>query len=113
MERQKLPNATLVLVLGILSIIGCCCYGVPGVLLGVITIIVANKELKTYNENPEIYTDAGNVKAGRIMAIIAVILSVLFILGIFFMLNTLGLSLEDLQNEELLREKLEELQNQQ
>ncbi len=30
MNEQKLPNATLVLVLGIISILGCCCYGIIG-----------------------------------------------------------------------------------
>lgn len=30
MEQQKLPNATIILVLGILSIVTCCCYGIVG-----------------------------------------------------------------------------------
>ena len=35
MERRNLPNGTAVLVLGILSIITCCCYGFIGLILGI------------------------------------------------------------------------------
>lgn len=43
MEQQKLPNATLVLVMGILSIIGCCFYGLPGLIFGIVAIILEEK----------------------------------------------------------------------
>ena len=36
MEKQKLPNATAVLVLGIASILTCCCYGIIGLILGIV-----------------------------------------------------------------------------
>jgi len=111
MEKQTLPNSTLTLVLGILSIIGCCCYGLPGILFGVIAIVLANNAKKIYNEAPENYSGYENVKAGKVMGIIGVVLSLLFVIGIFWMISTLGLSLEDLQNQELLQEKLNELQN--
>jgi len=70
MEKQKLPNATLILVFGILSIITCCCYGIIGLALGVVAIILANKATKIYMENPEEYTGYSNVKTGKILAII-------------------------------------------
>jgi len=109
MEKQQAPNSTLVLVMGILSIIGCCCYAVPGIIFGTIAIIVGNNSMKVCNEAPENYSDIGNIKAGRIMGIIGVILSVLLIVYMVWVFNKLGLSLEELQNEELLRERMEEL----
>ena len=43
MERQNLPNATTSLVLGILSIVTCLCYGVIGLPLGIIAVVLGNK----------------------------------------------------------------------
>ncbi|MGB0789195.1 MAG: DUF4190 domain-containing protein, partial [Marinirhabdus sp.] len=48
MEQQKLPNATLILVFGILSIVTCCCYGVLGLIFGIIAIVMAKKATATY-----------------------------------------------------------------
>lgn len=109
MEKQTLPNSTLVLVLGILSIIGCCCYGLPGIIFAIIALIVANKSSKLYNENPDTYLGYQNLKAGKIMAIIGIILSMLFIIYIIWAISYLGW--EILQDPELLQEKLNELQN--
>ncbi|HBK71615.1 MAG TPA: hypothetical protein DDZ39_08185 [Flavobacteriaceae bacterium] len=113
MEKQKLPNSTLVLVMGILSIIGCCCYGVPGIIFGIIALVVGNNSIKVYNESPENYLDPGNVKTGRIMGIIGLILSVLFIIYLVWGFYQLGLTWEELQDQELLQERMEELKRQQ
>lgn len=84
MEQQKLPNATAVLVLGILSIPTCCCYGI-GLVLGIIAIVLYNKDKKLYMENPELYSNFNLSNTGRILGIIGVVLSaimiVLMILG--------------------------------
>jgi len=69
---QKLPNATTTLVLGICSIVGCCCYGVPGIICGIIALIISAKDEKLLKENPDGYSDAGNHKAGRICAWIGI-----------------------------------------
>jgi hypothetical protein len=82
MEKQKLPNATAVLTLGILSILTCCCYGVIGLVLGIIAIVLANKDMKLYNENPDIYDGYSNINTGKILAIIGIVLS-----AIYFMAN--------------------------
>ena len=37
--QQQLPNATAVLVLGIISIVGCFCYGIIGLILGIIALV--------------------------------------------------------------------------
>jgi len=65
MEQKDLPNATAVLVLGIISIVLSFCYGIFGVILGIITLVLSNKDLKLYNANPEIYRGIQNVRAGR------------------------------------------------
>ena len=109
MEKQTLPNATLVLVLGILSIIGCCCYGLPGIIFAIIALIVANKSSQLYKESPDSYLGYQNLKAGKIMAIIGIILSMLFIIYIIWVISYLGW--EILQDPELFQEKLNELQN--
>ena len=77
---QKLPNATLTLILGILSVISCCCCGGLGIVPAVIALILSAKSNKLLKENPNGYSDAGNHKAGRICAIIGLILSGLFLI---------------------------------
>jgi hypothetical protein len=80
MQIPAIPNSTAVLVLGILSIVFfCCCYGFLGLALGIIAMVLANQGLKKYNENPGAYSQGslGNLKGGRICAIIGVILSAL------------------------------------
>jgi len=80
LNKQELPNATLILVFGILSIVGCCCYGLVGVIFGIITLVMAKKAMEIYNANPEMYLGYQNVKIGRILAIIGLVLSALFLL---------------------------------
>jgi hypothetical protein len=67
--QQPLPNATLILVLGILSIVLC----QP---LGIAALIMGNQSIDQYNQNPGRYTEGslGTVKAGRICGIIGICL---------------------------------------
>jgi len=90
MEQQKLPNATLILVFGILSIVTCCCYGIIGLIFGIIALVLANKSTKIYQENPQGYSDFGNVKTGKILAIIGIILSLLMIATVVWSIATHG-----------------------
>lgn len=106
MEKQKLPNSTLILVFGILSILTCCCYGVIGLVLGIIAIVLANKATKTYAENPEEYTGFSNVKTGKILAIIGVIINVIYLLGVIYFYTTIGVE----GMEEMQRQWLEQMQ---
>ncbi len=89
-ERQQLPNSTLILVFGILSIVGCCCYGIVGLIFGIIALVLAKKATKMYAENPEMYIGYQNVKSGKIMAIIGVSLSVLYVVIIIVALIAYG-----------------------
>lgn len=104
LNKQELPNATLILVFGILSIVGCCCYGVVGVIFGIITLVMANKTMEIYNADPEMYIGYQNVKIGRILAIIGLVLSGLFLLTLIAMLIFSG-GMEGI--EELQREMIE------
>lgn len=110
MEQQKLPNATLILVFGILSILTCCCYGIVGLALGITTLVLANKAAKLYAENPEAYTGFQNVKTGKILAIIGIILSALYLLFTLWAITTFGW--ETLQDQELMQEKMREMMGQ-
>lgn len=86
--QQTLPNATAVLVLGILSIVIC----FAGVVMGIIALVLSNKDLRLYRLSPELYTSGSiaNLKAGRTCAIIGTILngllSLLYIILILFTL---------------------------
>lgn len=107
MENQKLPNATAVLILGIASIVTCICYGIFGLMTGIIGLVLASKDLKLYRENPSLYTNYSNLNIGRILCIIGIILSVLWITYIIIAINMIGL--DALQNPELLQERIREL----
>jgi len=108
MEKQNLPNATLVLVMGILSIAGACCYGLPGILFGTIGLVLGIKDTKTYKQAPEKYSNYGNVQAGKIMSIIGLILSLLIIGLLIYVLSLIGW--DALSDPELMQERMEELQ---
>jgi predicted RND superfamily exporter protein len=100
-ERQQLPNSTLILVFGILSIIGCCCYGLVGLIFGVIALVLAKKATDTYAANPEMYIGYQNVKSGKILAIIGVSLSVIYIVILIVGLIMYGgiEGIQDMQRE--------------
>ncbi|WP_177763818.1 CCC motif membrane protein [Flavobacterium sp. I3-2] len=72
--QQNLPNSTPVLIMGILSILGCCFYGV-GVIFGIIGIVLTNKDMKLYNANPSQYKGLSTLNTGKILCIIGLILS--------------------------------------
>ncbi len=107
MGDQKLPNATAVLVLGILSILGACCYGIPGLIMGIIGIVLAKKDTALYKANPTQYSNYSNVNTGKILSIIGVVLGVLALLYFAFIIMYFGM--DALQDQELMKEKMEDL----
>lgn len=86
---KPLPNSTAVLVLGILSILGCFCYGIVGLILGIVALVLHKKDKELYLSNPTVYENSfKNSRAGYICAIIGLILGALYFLffvGIFAM----------------------------
>ena len=109
MEKQKLPNGTAILILGILSIITCCCYGI-GVILGIIALVLAKKDIALYAANPELYSDYKNVNTGKILAIIGIVLNAIYLAFVIWMIYTFGY--DNLNNPELMQEKMRELMGQ-
>ena len=108
MENQKLPNATAVLVLGILSVLTCCCYGIVGLILAIVALVLAKSDLQLYRDSPEKFTNYQNLNVGRILAIIGLVLNILSIIYFIWILSFFGIA--TLQNPELLQEKIKELQ---
>lgn len=90
-----LPNATAVLVLGIVSIVGCFCYGIVGLICGTIALVLYGKDKKLYALNPGAYTASSynNLKSGRICAIIGLSLSALYILSLIVTLIIFGVGI--------------------
>lgn len=109
MEKQKLPNATAVLVLGILSIIGCCVYAV-GIIFSIVALVMAKKDMALYAANPDAYDNYGNLKTGRILAIIGLIINIITIISTIAVIALFGWAA--LQDPALLQEKINELQAQ-
>jgi len=105
---QNLPNSTVALILGILSIPACCCYGL-GLIFGIIAWVLSAADIKKYNLNPSNYSISSykNTKAGKVCGIIGSILSLLYIICLVAMLIFFGwAALRDPEvMKELLREK--------
>lgn len=102
-ERKSLPNATATLVLGILSIVSCFCYGLPGFIMSIVALAISGKSVRMYKENPDAWTDYGNLKAGRIMAIIGLCMSGVLLLFLILYIALIGgiaaLSFNEIFNE--------------
>jgi Ca2+/Na+ antiporter len=107
MDQQKLPNATAVLILGIVSIVGCCCYSIPGLIAGIIALVLAKKDGQLYKNNPTLYSNYGQLNAGKIMAIIGIILSILYAVYIVVLIATVGW--DAMKDPELMQERMREL----
>lgn len=101
--KQPLPNATATLVLGILSIVSCICYAFPALILSIIALAISGKSVRMYKENPDKWLDYGNLKAGRIMAIIGLSLSGIAVLILIIYIIIIGgiaaFSINELMNE--------------
>lgn len=85
----KLPNANATLTLGIISIVGCFLYGIPGLVCGLIALSLHGKDKRIYNSNPSKYEGSfKNAKAGFICAIIGTSLSALYFIVFVVLLIT-------------------------
>jgi hypothetical protein len=91
MEQQKLPNVTIALVLSILSFM-CCCVsgGLGGIIMSGIALFLINKDTKTYQQNPEDYSNFSTLKTTKTVAIIGLVLGVLTLLYIVFQIISMG-----------------------
>jgi len=73
--QRELPNATAVLVLGILSIVLC-------FICGIVALVLSSSDRRSYFETPQLYTRSSYelMRAGRICAIVSLCLWGVFIL---------------------------------
>jgi uncharacterized membrane protein len=72
---QKL-NTTLVYILSVVGLLCCCVYGL-GTVAAIIAIVVASKELKKYNANPEQFVNGPAMKTAKTVAIVSLIVSLI------------------------------------
>jgi hypothetical protein len=86
------PNSIPVLVLGILSIVMCWCYGLLSVVLAIIAIVLANAGEKEYRLNPNAYSVSSykNLKAGKTCAVIGLCLAGVAIICIVIYIIIVG-----------------------
>ena len=94
--------------MGILSILSCCCYGFIGLILGIVALVLAKKATTLHANNPDEYDGIKNVKTGKMLAIVGIILSALYLILIIGMIAYFGL--ETIQNPELFQEQLQNMQ---
>ena len=105
MEKQKLPNTTATIVLGSLAFLTFCCYGIFALLFGIIGLILSLKDAKRLRENPDNYENVTAHKIGKVLSIIGLVLGALALLFYIWIIVKIGP--ENLQDQELLRKKLE------
>ena len=89
---ENVPYSISVLVLGICSIVTCGCYGLPGLVCGIVALVQSKIGLTAYEENPSLYKEDSlkNLKAGKTCATIGVILSSIFFMVILVYFITWG-----------------------
>lgn len=92
--QMPLPNATAVLILGIVSLPACFCYGIPGLIAAIIALVLAKKDQALYLTNPSYYTEASykNLKTGRTCAWVGIVLSALVLLMVIGILMVFGVA---------------------
>jgi uncharacterized membrane protein YidH (DUF202 family) len=95
-HQNPLPNATVILILGIASIVLSIWYlSLMGFILSIVTLVMANRDQANYFEHPGKFTSQSyrQVKTGKILAVIGLVLSIFFfaliMLTIFGVLVTL------------------------
>ena len=85
--KEKLPNGTLIIVLSIFGYL-CCCFLGSGLIPSAIALFLARKSEKLYAENPDLYDNLNQIKTGKIVALIAVILNVLMVIRVIYVFAT-------------------------
>ena len=80
----SVPNSKGAFVLGIISLcvstVCCCCYGsFAGLITSIIGLVLGNKAIRTYEENPNMYDEKSyrKAKTGKTLNIIGLIISLI------------------------------------
>lgn len=110
MQQKTLPNSTAALVLGILSIVTCICYGIIGLPLGIVAVILGQKALNTYKKNPEAFPKGkSNAEGGKITGIIGVVLNLCYLIFVVYLFYKIGIDFDDPEGS---RQRLQEFMEQ-
>lgn len=89
MNNEKLPHSQSALIFGILSIVtACCCWGIIGLVFGLIGLSNANKAITIHNENPDNYDGINNANTGRITSIIGIVIGLLYLIWLIYLIST-------------------------
>ena len=86
MNYNKLPADPTAIILGIVSLVivglGCCCglFAIGSLILSLIGLVMANKSIRLYKQNPENYTSQSrsNTGVGQVICIVGVVISSIF-----------------------------------
>ncbi|WP_343604690.1 CCC motif membrane protein [Fluviicola sp.] len=85
------PNATACLVLGIISIATCWLYALPGLICGIIALVLHQKDKKIYFSNREKYEQSFKTsKAGFVCGIVGLSLSALMLIYLIIVFSFLA-----------------------
>jgi len=92
--KTELPNASVILAMGILSIPGCCCYGIVGIICGIIALVLGRTATDLYTSDPGKFTENSykNINAGKTCAWVGIGLSIIYILTILWLILTFGVA---------------------
>lgn len=106
LTNQKLPNEKAVMILSLISFIGCCCTsGLGGLILSGIGLYLAKKDEKLLAESPNKYA-SGSLNTWKIICIVSLALSVMTLIYAIYMKVT-G---KDAEQQEQLMEMIRSFQ---
>ncbi|WP_452230348.1 MULTISPECIES: CCC motif membrane protein [unclassified Lacinutrix] len=83
MNQNKLPADSSAMTLGIIALVilflGCCCglFSIVSVILSIIGLVSANKSIRLFKENPDVYSSFSytNVNNAKVLNIVALAVS--------------------------------------
>ena len=107
--KIDLPNSTVVLALGIISIVTCCCGGFIGLICAIIALVLSKSATDLYVSDPGRFTENSykNLNTGKICAWIGLALSVIMIIRLIWVFSVIGF--DGLSDPSLIYERLERL----
>jgi len=90
--QHELPNASVVLILGIIALVISFFNSLVGIIAGIVSLVMARNAEQLYHQTPRLYTPSSysNIRSGRTCAIIGIVLAILKIIFIGIILGLLG-----------------------
>ena len=88
MENQNAPYAVTSLVMGICSLVFGCFF--VGLVFGIIGTVLASKGQKAVAANPSVYSGTGMFVAGKVLSIIGIVASSIYIVYYIIAVAILG-----------------------